>query len=193
MPDLSDQTLVARCINGERLAWDEFVERFSQLIFWAIHRRLKRTNYRYSRQDVEDIFQDVFVLLWEKEKLRQVRMRDSICAWLGMVAANCALNHFRNKRKELVKENLALEKTESGDSSAVETVELNRLHEILEKAFDCLCARDRIILKLNYLYDKTHQEIGELLKIPANTVSSVIKRNKERLKEELRKLGWENF
>lgn len=178
MTDLSGATLILRCINGEKRAWDKFVQQFSPLILWAIKKRLSRANYHYSQQDLEDIFQNVFVLLWEKAKLQQIKSRDNISTWLVMVAANCALNYFRNKKEQPIDPKLTLEIASSSNCHISETVKL-------EEVFNLLPPRERVILQLSYLYDKTHQEIGEILKMPANTVSSIIGRTKERLKKRL--------
>ena len=193
LQDLSDQSLVVRCINGDKSAWDKFIERFSQLILWAIKKKLNRANCHYNQQDVEDIFQDVFILLWEKGKLRQIKHRKAISSWLAMVTANCALNHFRNRATRPVGEKLAQEQMESCDYTAFGTTEQVRLHDILAETFNFLSVREQLILKLNYLYDKTHQEIGVILKMPANTVSSIIKRTKESLKRKLDKEGFKIF
>ncbi len=193
MQDLDDQSLVARCIYGDKVAWDKFVERFSQLILWAIKERLRRANFRHTQQDIEDIFQNVFILLWEKEKLQQIRNRENVSGWLVMVAANCAVNYCRNKREGTFRKEFSLEKVHSSDCSAGEVIDQQKLHSILERIFSCLPVRERIILKLNYFYDKTHLDIGKILKMPANTVSSIIKRTKEKLGAELKRQGWENF
>ena len=103
-----------------------------------------------------------------------------------MVAANCALNYCRNKRDGLLRKEFSLEKVHSADCGADEAIDQQKLHNILERIFSYLPVRERIILKLNYLYDKTHLDIGKLLKMPTNTVSSIIKRTKEKLRLELK-------
>ena len=193
MPDSSDSSLVARCINRDRLAWDKFVERFSPLVFWAIKDRLSQARYPGNREDIEDIFQNVFVLLWEKGKLKQVKDREKLSGWLAMVAVNCVHNYFRNKREGPLGKELFPENTVSLDYAAANTPAQEKLHDIIKEGLDCLSARELIILKLNYFYNKTHQEIGRILKMPANTVSSIIKRTKEKIKEELKKQDWKNF
>jgi len=193
LPDLSNSSLVARCINGDRPAWDKFVERFSPLVFWAIKDTLGQARYSGNREDIKDIFQNVFVLLWEKGKLKQVKDREKLSGWLAMVAANCVYNYFRNKREALPGKELLPEKTASLDCPASRALEQERLHDIIKEGLNCIPARELIILKLNYFYNKTHEEIGRILKMPANTVSSIIKRAKEKIKEELEKQGWKNF
>lgn len=186
---MNTSALVGRCINGEKAAWDRFVERFSAIIFWAIKRRLQEIGYHYGQNDLEDIFQNVFVLLWEKGKLRQVRNREQICTWLRMVAANCALNYFRGARAATnsAKETLTEKDIESSgaDYNPNRALLQEKLYDKLAESLQLLSVRERIILKLNYLHGKTHQEIGTILKVPANTVSSIMQRTKEKLKEKL--------
>jgi len=187
LPHLSDSSLVARCIKRDRLAWNKFVEQFSPLVFWAIKDKLSCAGYAFNRQDIEDIFQNVFVVLWEKGKLKQIRDHQKISAWLVMVAANSVHNFFRNKRETLARGELLPDEIASADCGAAETINQEKSSNMIEGVLNFLSARERIILKLNYLYDKTHQEIGRILKMPTNTVSSVIKRSKERLRVQLKK------
>jgi RNA polymerase sigma-70 factor (ECF subfamily) len=196
MQGLNNSSLVARCINRDHLAWNKFVERFSPLIFWAIKAGLARFGFSYTRQDTEDIFQNVFVLLWEKEKLQQIRSRESITSWLAIVAANCACNFFRKKGERPLKDELLPERLASpdgGQTTGIAQVNPGNIDAILKHAFNYLSSREVIILKLNYLHNKTHQEIASLLNMPVNSVSSIIKRTREKLKEKLKEQEWENL
>lgn len=192
MPKPDDSSLVARCIKRDRLSWNKFVEHYSGLVFWAIKETLNNSGYPYKQQDIEDIFQDVFVLLWEKGKLQQVKNRENISAWLAMVAANGAHNYFRNIRETLHNKG-NLQQTTPADYQISLTLEQERSEGLIEKALRMLTPRELIILKLNYFYNKTHQEISQILKMPTNTISSIIKRAKEELRRNLTREGFKNF
>lgn len=172
MPKPDDSSLVARCIKRDRPSWNKFVEHYSGLVFWAIKDKLNNSGYPYKQQDIEDIFQDVFVLLWEKGKLQQVKNRENISAWLAMVAANCAHNYFRNIRETLPNKG-NLQETAPADYQISLTLEQERSEGLIEKALRMLTPRELIILKLSYFYNKTHQEISQILKMPTNTISTV--------------------
>lgn len=148
---------------------------------------------RHNQQDLKDIFQDVWVLLWEGEKLRQVKDGGSVSGWLAMVAANSARNYFRKTKETLLRKGSVLEKVESSDCNVSEVLQHKETTAALEGVFTYLPARERIILRLSCCYDKTHQEIAKILKMPPNTISSIIKRTKEKLKEELKERGWKEF
>lgn len=184
---LANQSLIRRCTNGNKGAWDQFVERYAGLVFWAIKDVLERRGCLHNHQDIQDIFQNVFILLWEKGKLKQIRKRASISKWLAMVAANCAVNYFRNKRELLLRDDSEFEKIEVCNCNVNKDLNQEHIYITLEEAFHALSVREKIILKLNYLYRKTHQQIGQILAMPENTVSSTISRIKHRLREQLEK------
>lgn len=185
---------MSRCLAKDGRAWTQFVDRFAGLIFWSIKTRLRQYNQDYTQQDLEDIFQNTFTLLWEKDKLGQVRNRQDICGWLVMVAANCALNYFRNKRERLLEpESWPALAAASSDYSPTAILNQEKIDCLLEQVFSLLSPQEEIIFKLAYLFGKTHQEIGKILKMPQSSVSSIISRTKEKLKEKLSKQGWPNI
>ena len=74
--------LIERCIKREEKAWSEFIDRFSGLVYYSARERLRRNSFSFSEQDIQDIVQNVFVDIWEKSRLAEVRDRDRIKAWL---------------------------------------------------------------------------------------------------------------
>jgi RNA polymerase sigma-70 factor (ECF subfamily) len=179
--------LIERCIKREEKAWLEFIDRFSGLVYYSASQRLKRDGFRFNEQDVQDIVQNVFVDIWEKSRLAEVKERDKIKAWLSIIGQTRALNFMRKKKERLLAEDelFKVENIVSDDGEA------NRLElaEELETAIEPFEPREKIILKLNIIHGKTHKEIAEFMKIPINTVSTIISRKKEHLRKLLRKEG----
>ena len=173
--------MIERCIKREEKAWLEFINRFSGLVYYSASQRLRRDGFRFNEQDVQDIVQNVFVDIWEKSKLVEVRERDKIQAWLSIVGQTRALNFMRKKKERLLAED-ELFKVENVVSDNGETDRLE-LAEELETAIKPFEPREKIILKLNIIHGKTHKEIAEFMKIPINTVSTIIARRKKFLRE----------
>lgn len=134
---------------------------------------------------MEDIVQSVFLEIWHKNKLKEVEDRDKIKAWLSIIAQTRALNYMRRKRERL------LHKDEFFKMDNMETEPgFRHNHELvmdLEGVIEGLGAKEKIILKLNMLYGKTHKDIARFMNIPINTVSTIIARKKKILKERLKK------
>jgi len=173
--------MIERCIKREEKAWLEFINRFSGLVYYSASQRLRRDGFRFNEQDVQDIVQNVFVDIWEKSKLVEVRERDKIQAWLSIVGQTRALNFMRKKKERLLAED-ELFKVENVVSDNGEADRLE-LAEELETAIKPFEPREKIILKLNIIHGKTHKEIAKFMKIPINTVSTIIARRKKFLRE----------
>lgn len=179
--------LIERCIKREEKAWSEFIDRFSGLVYYSARERLKRDGFRFNEQDVQDIVQNVFVDIWEKSKLAEVRERNKIQAWLSIVGQTRALNFMRKKKERLLSEE-ELFKVDNmvSDKGAGYHAELI---EELEKAVEEFPPREKIVLKLNIIHGKTHKEIAGFMNIPINTVSTIISRRKKVLRKNLGKVS----
>lgn len=194
MKYLNDSQLINHCLDKNHRAWTEFVERFSKLIYWAIKDKLKRWGYTFKEQDVEDIYQEIFTKLWQGSRLKEIRNSKKISGWLVMVSGNGAIDYFRRKNKEApnrynhIEIELDEDLTLSNDNP-LQVLYTREIKEILESALESLTSRERITITLSHLYRKKHREIAELLNIPLNTVSTIISRTKERLKDKLKERG----
>lgn len=179
--------LVDRCIKGEDKAWKEFVDRYSRLLHYSARTRLLRSRLAFGQQDIEDIVQGVITEILEKGLLSEVRDRQKITAWLSIMAQTRALNYMRQKRERLLGEDefYKIENIRIPEASYVD----EELMVGLEKEIEGLNSREKIILKLNIVYEKTHREISEFMNLPVNTVSTIIARNKEALREKLKRRG----
>lgn len=172
--------LVERCIGREEKAWEEFVERFSGLLYYSARERLRRNGFIFCEQDIEDIVQIVFVEILEKGRLRQIREREKIGAWLSIMAQTRALNYMRKKKERLLHEDEHYRLDNIQDMNIGE-MGIKQMEHLIEG----LSTRDKIILKLNMIYGKGHREIAGFMNIPINTVSTVIARRKKFLKANL--------
>jgi len=175
--------LIEHCINREEKAWSEFIDRFSGLVYYSARERLKRNGFSFSEQDIQDIVQNVFIDIWEKSSLSEVRERHKIKAWLSIVGQTRALNFMRKKRERLLREE-ELFKIENMVSDKEEEYRIELVEE-LEKAIENFSPREKIILKLNIIHGKTHKEIADFMNMPINTVSTIIARRKELLRKTL--------
>ncbi len=176
--------LIERCIKREEKAWSGFIDKFSGLVYYSARERLKRNGFSFSEQDVQDIVQNVFIDIWEKSRLEEVRERDKIKAWLSIAGQTRALNFMRKKRERLLREDelFKIENIVSDKGEGYRT----ELVEELENAIANFSPKEKIILKLNILHGKSHKEIAGFMNMPINTVSTIIARRKETLRKKLK-------
>jgi len=193
-----DSKLVEGCINRDLLCWADLVKKYAGLIHISIENRLKKYGFTLSDQDIEDIKQGFLTSLWKNGKLEGVVNRQNIAAWLAIVAGNAAMAYVRNARiKEPPSKVSIFEKIgqgelqdliESGSPSPLEELSSKELSERIDDAFDALDAQEKLVIKLNLIHDKKYEEIADILNMPIGTVSSHVKRAREKLKKYLKNL-----
>lgn len=171
---------------GERGAWDTFVERFAKLIYWSIRRTLETSSFKSRGDLVDDIFQEVFAELFEKGSLKKLRDAKNIRRFLVVMAAYRTSNKVRELSHD-VKKNVGLDHEavyRMPDAMDGETERL--VGDVIAQ----LKPKERYCVEQHYMHGRTHAEIAEVLGLPRDTVSSVIRRSHEKLQKKLKEKGY---
>lgn len=177
---------------------DDFVHKYSKLIYFAIRNRAKKYGFQLSHEEISDIRQDLFVSLSEDGKLASVEHAESMPFWLAIVSGNAAMLYLRRSRRHEPVKSLSLSEA-IGDSELIDLIpslapdpsELMQKDELVKRiaaAIELLPAKEKLITKLHLLHDKKQKEIATILSIPPGTVSTYIMRAKKRLRSSLRDL-----
>jgi RNA polymerase sigma factor (sigma-70 family) len=100
---MDDLGFVRTCLRGDKEAWDEFVDRYSVLIYNYIHSVFKNKSYPQDCDTVNDIYQEIFLCLVRDNfrKLRQFKAKNgcSLASWLRTITINFTLDYLRRERK----------------------------------------------------------------------------------------------
>ena len=86
-----DRELIVRAQGGDALAQEAIVKQFSPMVFRLISRFFR------SREDVEDLAQDVFLKLFAR--IDQVRPDENFSGWLARVTVNTCYDELRKTRR----------------------------------------------------------------------------------------------
>ncbi len=183
---MNSSRLIQRCIQKDKKAWRVFLKKYSRLIYWAIKKRLAAINSDSQQCDIEDIFQEVFLTLLKQDKLSQLKDEKTLPGWLAMIASNKTTDYMRRKFRN--RENLIVEFPNFADYSFEQNLLKRNTFSLIDKIIESLSTKEKLVISLNILEEKTHKEISEITKIPLNTVSTVISRTKEKIKNELKKM-----
>lgn len=127
-------------------------------------------NFTRSPQEAEDVCQSVFLKLMEHPDLTPGRER----SWLMQVTANECRDLLRSS---WWKRTVPLE-----DAFHIPQNQTDETIHLLRK----LPPKYKVVLYLHYYEQYTTQEISQLLKIPAGTVSTRLKRARDQLKTMLK-------
>jgi RNA polymerase sigma-70 factor (ECF subfamily) len=167
---LADAELVARCRTGDQAAWCELVERFSRYVH-----AIAIQAYRLSREDAEDVFQDVFARTYEQ--LDTLRDDAAIRPWIGQLTRRLCIDRLRRGSREAAAPE-ELEALEAEDVIALLDDSLSVHAALATLSGDC-----REILDRFFCRDESYLAIGEALGIPAGTIASRISRCLGRLRD----------
>ena len=184
-PEAADEAIVRRCLAGDRDAFSILVERYQGRLMGHVHRMLG------DRELSLDVTQEAFIRAWQNLARYDPQWRFS--TWLYSIASNRAIDHLRQRRKNMVylDEPIMMGESEmqrdlpGPDRTAEDDFEGKDLEERLEAAIAGLPHEQRQLLLLRHPGGRSYEEIAEITKLPMGTVKNRIFRARQRLKEQL--------
>ena len=181
-----DGPIVEACIKKDAAAWAVLVKKYSGLISASIANRLKKYGFDPVCEDTEEMRQNVLTSIWTDGKLEKVRNRKNIAYWISIVAGNAAIEEMRKKASGENPKFVPICDTFDMEAADLETPAKKELSEAIERSIGRLPPKEQMVAKLNLLHGVEYREIAEMLNMPKGTVSSCIKRAKEKLMRELK-------
>jgi len=177
---LSDQELITGCIRKQKESWDVFVERFSKLIYWSIWKVLGTCAVSGKEDLAHEIFQEIFEKLLEKNELKKLKQIASVRKFLTVMASHAALD----KIKILGRRERRLDVLETPDRLQTGVQAVSREKDVLiAQVIEALSPKERLCVEWHYMDGKTHREISETLGLSQDTVSTIIRRSKEKIRK----------
>lgn len=178
--ELSDHEAVAASLN-DREMFRVLVQKYQPLLGRYIAR------LGADPEAVKDIVQETFIKTYIN--LNDFDSSRSFNSWIYRIAHNQAMNHFRKQRNRPQVTEIP------EDARALETIadELNIEHEIdvrmqgkeIRDALQQIHPRYFEVLSLRFFEEKSYDEIADILRLPAGTVSTYLTRGKAELRSKL--------
>ncbi len=197
---MTTEELLQKCVKRDRFAWDEFARRYHGLVTKSVGHKLHKLGVRLSKTEVLDIVQEIFLVIWEKDRLSGVKDTSTLKGWLVIVSMNFASNYYKKNTTRAARNTLSLDEVSSSENPEItlgsmipsstfdtaKTLESNELRNILKTEISKLDCRQQLALKLNIYDGKTQKDIAEIMNLPTGTIATLITRAKKRLRERLR-------
>ena len=183
-PGMTDVELVAAINSGDDLAFDNMAEHYHPILV-----KYAQDFRKLSREEAEDIVQDIFLRLWEKHDSWNTT---NVIGYFRSAVRNEAIDIYHsNKKKQTIESELLIQETAipsspSADSSALN----NELIKVFDDAVNSLPPRDRIIYNLHVAEDLLPEQIGPRLNISGNIARRSLQNTRTFLATHLSKLGW---
>jgi RNA polymerase sigma-70 factor (ECF subfamily) len=181
-PAISDEVLIGRIANGDRLAM--------QVLFARHHVRVFRFVLRLVRHEAaaEDLISEVFLDVWRQAG--RFEGRAAVSTWLLAIARFKALSSLRRKPEQELDEETAETIEDTADTPDV-TLEKKDKSALIRKCLEGLSAEHREIVDLVYYHEKSVEEVAEIVGIPENTVKTRMFYARKKLAELLKAQGIE--
>lgn len=142
-----------------------------------------------TRTDAEEATQDVFMRVYSS--LKDFRGDSSLSTWIWRITTNVCLSRRKKKGLDPVSiDDREIDPPDGGvaDFSRQEkSVYARERREILDECIALLPRNEAAVVTLFYLEQLSYDEIADILKIPAGTVSTALHRGRQRLAEMLKK------
>lgn len=190
-----DQELVAGCLKNDAASWRVFVDRFSRLVHWSIRKTLASSSAPGREELIREIFQEFFERLLEKNELAKLRDTGSLRKFLSVMACHMALDKLKGLSR-YARKNSPLESVlENNEDAALAFLPADPLLQgeadsLLAEALKELSSKEQACLRFHYEEGRTHAETGRLLGMPEDTVSTVLRRTREKLRKKLSEKGY---
>ena len=165
-----DRELIVRAQAGDREAQESLVKIFSPMVFRLISRFFR------SREDVEDLAQDVFVKMFGR--IDQVRPDENFPGWLQRVAVNTCYDELRKtRRRRIALETYGPREVGEGVVQPEEPKDFGRARLALQ----ALDPKLRIPLILKEVEEMSVEEIARTLSITETNVKVRLFRARKKL------------
>jgi len=184
---MNELELIKRCLKKEKKAWDIFVQKYSKLIYWAIRKRLTVSGFELRQDEIDVIFQEVFLAILEGGTLRQVKDAQTIPGWLASIASNKTVDFMRRAIRD--ERRFVSDIPVLTDDKFKQNLYRRDLADTVGSLINNLPAQVKTIISFSLLQQRTHKEIAAMMNISINTVSTTIARTKQKLKDELERKG----
>jgi RNA polymerase sigma-70 factor, ECF subfamily len=183
--DGADVADVARARSGDESAFQALVERHSRSVF--------RLAYRMTgnEHDAEDVVQETFLKAYRR--LQQFEERAHFGSWLYRIAANCAYDSLRSRKRR--EDQSAMPEQEEQDelmqSAAADAPSPERLvfsgqvQRRVQSAMARLSERERAAFVLRHFEQLSTKEIGDTLGLDEGAVKHSVFRAVRKLREAL--------
>lgn len=173
----TDQAALDRALAGEPDGFRVLVERYSHALFRLAFRMTG------NESDAEDIVQESFLRIWKS--LKSYDSRASFSTWIYRIAANCALDHLRGRRRKALDQ---LDEQAPLPTSAPGPERLafgGQISERVATALGQLTAQERTAFVLRHHEELSIDEISSALGVSREATKNSVFRAVQKLRRAL--------
>ena len=176
-------TLIARCRQGDALAWEALVRRHQGRILGLAR------HYLRDPEEARDVAQEIFIRVYER--LGTFQGDEKFLPWMLSLARNCCIDRLRRNKVRTPDHAVPVEDDPpipAGGPSVEDQAASGERATLLYKAIDKLSETNREIILLKEIQGLKIEEIATMLAVPVGTVKSRSNRARNELARHIRVL-----
>jgi RNA polymerase sigma-70 factor (ECF subfamily) len=182
LTEASDQDLLTAVARGDRSAFERLYCSYERRVFHYVYTLVADASL------AEEIVSDTMFAVWRGAGTFASTSR--VSTWIFGIARHKALDAVRRSRPRQREVELDGAVTlPHPQEHPEEGVLRNQLAKLTQRAMAALTREHQEILRLVFYEEQPYEEISTLLGIPPNTVKTRVYYAKQRLKEQLARLG----
>lgn len=145
-----------------------------EALFKEHYKALCRYSLHFVKQETvaEEIVQDVFIKLWQKEE--KLEVHTSVKAYLYMAVRNSAVNYLKSQYARQQFEEHKANQKQGQINNTQESIDLQELTLLIAEAVEQLPPQCRTIFEMSRSEGFSHEEIARELKLSPKTVENQI-------------------
>ncbi len=184
-----ERQILQECLIHDKK--DKLVQHYSALVCHTIRKTLLIKNISFTEADIEDMQQEVFIRLFDKECRRLKQYKEemgSLAGWIKLIANRTVLNDVRRKGFDVLaakKNRISFEDFKEESEQLKQDDEFETKENLLEiqDAIEKLPHRERLVLKLHYYQGLSLPEIASFIHRKEGATYTIKSRALKRLKE----------
>ena len=182
----NDVQLIRRILSGDDAAFSILVQKYQKSVHALVWRKVNDFHY------AEEITQDTFLQAYKK--LSTLKNPNQFAGWLYVIANRLCINWLQRHKPAMQSlEDTPMEEIEESayNQYAAEqrdTEGAKYRQEIAQRLLSKLPESERTVMTLYYLGEMTAKEISKFLGVSVNTITSRLRRARERLQKDQERL-----
>jgi RNA polymerase sigma-70 factor (ECF subfamily) len=188
-----DRSLLDRCLAHGPRAWEDFVDRFTGLIFHVVNHTAQNRSILLSAADRDDLAAEVMLVIVKDNfaVLRRFRGDSSLATYLTVIARRVVVRKLVDGRSatplgavaEGAASNERVGPIEGVASSTPDVEERISNEEEVERLLGQLESSEAMVVRMYHLEGKSYKEISLITGMAAGSVGPILSRARNKLSE----------
>ncbi len=179
--EISDEELIIYIRKKDKELYSKIIDRYETKLRAYLCRL---TNYS---DEVDDLLQQTLVNAYIN--LNDFNTDKKFSSWIYRIAHNLAINWLKKKKASIsLDENEIVANQLAAKIDIAKEVDNNKLAKSITKAINNLPNKFKEPFILKYFDNKSYEEISDIMRMPKNTVGTMISRAKKLLRQDLEQI-----